>query len=352
MSRTNPYADPSTNASEKSLTIMAGPTVEGIRFLDLPKELRMMIYPYIFSRSTINADVSFLSLSPIKFMDLDDYHWAITATSKFVREESQPCLFRATTFVIQSDAIDYPFYIINRGTFTDLKKIENIRVCISSPQNDWCEPLEEIIRHFKNLRSLECCISYNRRGLVLAGENNRQATLYMFSPWNPEVSGSPDEDALEKARRVGENPVAFKEATREWMVGRYWHAADLLLQQQSSFKMKMMVLAQYCSSWSEDDNTEQVLWNNIDTELSYWVHYDILFAELTSILADNKRSTLSWFTMGRIYELVASRETRPCIRSMTGSAQECRIMIKWRTCKELSVLTKHLPWRFHCLVLE
>jgi len=100
MSRTNPYADPSTNASEKSLTIMAGPTVEGIRFLDLPKELRMMIYPYIFSRSTINADVSFLSLSPIKFMDLDDYHWAITATSKFVREESQPCLFRATTFVI------------------------------------------------------------------------------------------------------------------------------------------------------------------------------------------------------------------------------------------------------------
>jgi len=260
-------------------------------FLDLPKKARMMIYASVFSGSTIVADANFSTLRPTTTMDLNNYHCAVTHTCKLVRNESRPLLLQATTFLITANAIHQPFYLKPRWSEL-LEKIEKIRVLISTALNDWCAPVERIIRHCTELRTLECCINYNRRDDIYAGVFNRDATFYMFSPWNPHAGQTPDADAEDKACQAGESPVRFNEATSEWMEGRYQHAAAVL-SRPSSFELKMMVVAQYylSSSYSRP-------------QLSPQVHYDVLFADMTSTLADNKCSTLAWLTMGKHYEHV------------------------------------------------
>ena len=300
--RTNPLLQSSTNTPEKALTTMAGHPVESFRLLDLPPELRMLVYDHIFSGSTIKAVWNYLRWPPKPFINLKNYHWATTLTSKFVQQESRPSLFAATTFVISTDAVENPFYLPpNRFKF--LEPIERIRFLTSDHRNYWREPLEEVIALFPNLRTLECCINYNSSRVIL-GKFQVDKTLSMFSTWQSRVLSTTEDDALKKALKVRGSPVAFEAATKEWMEGRYRHAAALLLR-RSSFKMKMVVVAQYPANesappWGFDDDVI----DDDDLEVAFEVRYDVLFAEVKSALTDNKCSILSWFMMGITQKLV------------------------------------------------
>ena len=294
--RTNPLPQSSTNTPKKALTIMADHPVECFRLLGLSPELRMLIYDHIFSGSTIKAGWNYLGWPPKPFIILKNYHWAITLTSKFVQQESRPSLFAATTFVISKSAVEDPFYL-PPSKFKFLEPIERIRFLTSDHRSYWREPLKEIVALFPNLRTLECCINYNSSRPILGDDFQVDKTLSMFSPWQAKVTSTTEVDAFKKAFEVRGSPDAFKAATKEWMEGRYRHAAALLLR-RSSFKMKMAVVAQYPANevvppWGNDDDLF------VDgLEVAYEVRYDVLFAEVKSVLTDNKCSILSCFMMG------------------------------------------------------
>lgn len=80
---------------------------KALGFLDLPAEIRITIYQFLFSCSTL-----FIDLGPA-FICRDLFHYEITATCHGIRAEAIPCLNGATTLVFnhQRHLEDFPMTI-------------------------------------------------------------------------------------------------------------------------------------------------------------------------------------------------------------------------------------------------
>ena len=93
---------------------MTPPSTKPFRFLDLPAEVRKLIYEELFASSVIAIiDGPFhIRISDshgrryLKEVDVTNYHCAIPMTSRIVRDESLALLDRATTLELDGDVAD------------------------------------------------------------------------------------------------------------------------------------------------------------------------------------------------------------------------------------------------------